>query len=157
MYAALTILVIFLISALIVLYDKGKSLEAKKRLEEYRENLRKKEATNVQKNASTWNNIYKTKIAGINYSEGIDDLLGKTLTGMLIAEPMNIHDSNAIEIVYSSDGRHIGYIPKNETLAVRQFVPRLPFPCIFHIDEFDDYDDGDDIRTYLYGQVLITN
>ena len=101
--------------------------------------------------------IYHTSVAGINFRRGIKDLAGTTFDATLVAEPNNKHDPNAIKIV-SFDGRHIGYIPADETEDVRQFISGdLPHPCRVHVDEGEEenYDTGR-IRHYLIGRVNIT-
>ena len=100
--------------------------------------------------------IYHTSVAGINFRRGIKDLAGTTFDATLVAEPNNKHDPNAIKIV-SFDGRHLGYIPADETEDVRQFISGdLPHPCRVHVDEGEEenYDTGC-IRHYLIGRVNI--
>lgn len=100
--------------------------------------------------------IYHTSVAGINFRRGIKDLAGTTFDATLVAEPNNKHDPNAIKIV-SFDGRHLGYIPADETEDVRQFISGdLPHPCRVHVDEGEEenYDTGR-IRHYLIGRVNI--
>ena len=100
--------------------------------------------------------IYHTSVAGINFRRGIKDLAGTTFDATLVAEPTNKHDPNAIKIV-SFDGRHLGYIPADETEDVRQFISGdLPHPCRVHVDEGEEenYDTGR-IRHYLIGRVNI--
>ena len=104
--------------------------------------------------------IYRTSVAGINFRRGIKDLAGTTFDATLIAEPNNKHDPNAIKIV-SFDGRHLGYIPADETDAVRQFLSgTLPHPCRVHVDEGEEevYNEDTDrfrTKTYLIGRVNI--
>ena len=100
--------------------------------------------------------IYSTSVAGINFRRGIKDLAGTTFDATLVAEPTNKHDPNAIKII-AFDGRHLGYIPADETDAVRQFLSgTLPHPCRVHVDEGEEenYDTGR-IRHYLIGRVNI--
>ena len=100
--------------------------------------------------------IYRTSVAGINFRHGIKDLAGTTFDATLVAEPTNKHDPNAIKII-TFDGRHLGYIPADETDAVRQFLSgTLPYPCRVHVDEGEEenYDTGR-IRHYLIGRVNI--
>ena len=100
--------------------------------------------------------IYHTSVAGINFRRGIKDLAGTTFDATLVAEPNNKHDPNAIKIV-SFDGRHLGYIPADETEDVRQFISGdLPHPCRVHVDEGEEenYDTGR-TRHYLIGRVNI--
>ena len=101
--------------------------------------------------------LYHTKIAGINFRRGIKNLAGVYFDAQLVAEPKNKFDHNAIKIVHATDGRHLGYIPADETDAIREWVNnQLPYPCRAHIDEFEEWDDEkerDVIR--LYGEINI--
>lgn len=100
--------------------------------------------------------IYHTSVAGINFRRGIKDLAGCRFDATLVAEPKNKYDPNAIKIV-SYDGRHLGYIPADETDDVRNFISSpLPHPCRVYIDEGEeeDYDTGR-IRHFLIGRVNI--
>ena len=105
--------------------------------------------------------IYRTKIAGINYRRGIRNLAGMYFACRLEAEPRNKYDKNAIRILHD-DGRHLGYIPAAETAFVRKFLNnQLPYDrCKCHIDEGEDsyYDDDLDIdrtRHFLIGEIII--
>ena len=101
--------------------------------------------------------LYHTKIAGINFRRGIKDLAGVYFDAILVAEPKNKYDPNAIKIVHSTDGRHLGYIPADETDEVRKWVNnQLPYPCRAHIDEFEEYDDEKERDvTRLWGEINI--
>ena len=74
-----------------------------------------------------------------------------------VAEPKNKYDPNAIKILHATDNRHIGYIPSDETDAVRAWVNNnLPYPCRAHIDEFEEWDDEKERDvTKLYGEINI--
>ena len=104
--------------------------------------------------------IYRTSVAGINFRRGIKTLAGTTFDATLVAEPTNKHDPNAIKII-AFDGRHLGYIPADETDAVRQFLSgTLPHPCRVHVDEGEEevYNEDTDrwrTKTYLIGRVNI--
>lgn len=61
-------------------------------------------------------------------------------------------EHNAIEIIHAEGYKHLGYIPAEETQAVRDFLNnQLPYPCRAHISEKNDYDD----RTFLVGEINI--
>ena len=101
--------------------------------------------------------LYHTKIAGINFRRGIKDLAGVYFDAILVAEPKNKYDQNAIKILHATDNRHIGYIPSDETDAVRAWVNNnLPYPCRAHIEEFEEWDDEKERDvTKLYGEINI--
>lgn len=101
--------------------------------------------------------IYRTKIAGINYCRGIKDLSGITFDARIVAEPNNKYDKNAIRIEHAQDGRKLGYIPASETDYVRQFLnDKLPHQCRVHIDEFEEWDDEKERDvTLLCGTIAI--
>ena len=95
-------------------------------------------------------NIYHTKIAGINFSRGIKNLAGVYFDALLIPEPTNKYDSNAIKIIHATDRRKLGYIPADETDSVRRWVSnQFPYPCRAHIDDFEDYDEETDKEVIL--------
>ena len=108
-----------------------------------------------------WSNIYPdlyhTKIAGINFRRGIRNLAGIYFDAILVAEPKNKYDPNAIKIIHAEDHRHLGYIPADETADVRAWIKTtLPDPCRAHIDEFEDYDEEKERDvTKLYGCINI--
>jgi hypothetical protein len=74
--------------------------------------------------------IVEFNIAGLSYRDNIDNYLGE-FVGTLEAEPTNPYDSNAIKIL-SSDGLHVGYVPKDITAEVRD-AATLPCPCYCYI------------------------
>lgn len=87
-------------------------------------------------------NIYQTKIAGINFARGIKNLAGVYFDALLIPEPTNKYDTNAIKIIHAHDRRKLGYIPAEETDAVRRWVSnQFPYPCRAHIEDFEDFDE----------------
>ena len=87
-------------------------------------------------------NIYHTRIAGINFARGIKNLAGVYFDALLIPEPTNKYDRNAIKIIHAQDRRKLGYIPAEETDAVRRWVSnQFPYPCRAHIEDFEDFDE----------------
>lgn len=87
-------------------------------------------------------NIYHTKIAGINFARGIKNLAGVYFDALLIPEPTNKYDPSAIKIIHATDRRKLGYIPADETDAVRRWVSnQFPYPCRAHIEDFEDFDE----------------
>ena len=101
-------------------------------------------------------NLYNSKIAGINFRKGIKDLAGQYFSCYLEADPKNKYDQNAIKIMHA-DGRHLGFIPSEETEHVRQFInDQFPYmDCKGHIDEGEEYDENDRLRHFLYGTINI--
>ena len=82
--------------------------------------------------------IVRFSIAGITYHKDVAmRRLGETL-GVLVAEPDNPHDSNAIRIM-TPDWECVGYVPKDVTSEVRRLA-RLPCPCLFYIGYVDEED-----------------
>ncbi len=106
---------------------------------------------------SIYPDLYHTKIAGINFRHGIRNLAGVYFDAIIVADPKNKYDHNAIKIIHAQDKRHLGFIPADETDVVRAWVNnQLPYPCRAHIDEFEEWDDErerDIIR--LYGAINI--
>jgi len=102
-------------------------------------------------------NIYRTKIGGINFAKGISSLAGTYFDARLVAESDNKYDPNAIEIIHAEGYKHLGYIPADETSAVREFINnQLPYPCRAYIEELEDEEDENGkIRTYLIGKIII--
>ena len=103
--------------------------------------------------------IFHTKIAGINYRKGIRNLAGLYFDARLEPEPKNKFDKNAIKILKADDGLHLGYIPADETLYVRQFVKNdFSCHCRVFIEEGEDWDyDIEREKRFLYGYVNIYN
>ena len=108
-----------------------------------------------------WSNIYPdlyhTKIAGINFCRGIKDLAGIYFDALLIPDPKNKYDANAIKIIHAEDKRHLGFIPASETHTVRDFVKNIfPFPCRAYVDEGEEWDALKECEcTYLVGEINI--
>ena len=87
-------------------------------------------------------NIYHTRIAGINFARGIKNLASVYFDALLIPEPTNKYDTNAIKIIHAHDRRKLGYIPAEETDAVRRWVSnQFPYPCRAHIEDFEEFDE----------------
>ena len=101
--------------------------------------------------------LYHTSIAGINYRRGIKDLSGTYFDAILIPDPNNKYDKNAIKIVDATSRRHLGFIPASETQNVRDFVKNIfPYPCRAHIDEGEEWDDLNECdRTFFVGEINI--
>ena len=104
-------------------------------------------------------NILHTKIAGINYRKGLGNLVGMFFDARLEPEPKNKYDKNAIKIIKADDGVHLGYIPADETMYVRQFINEdFTCHCEAFIEEGEDWDyDLDREKRFLYGYVNIYN
>ena len=79
--------------------------------------------------------VVEFNIAGVTYREGIDKYIGE-FVGVLVAEPDNPYDANAI-MVLASDHHHVGYVPKDMTADVRK-AATLPCPCFCYIGKNDE-------------------
>lgn len=80
-------------------------------------------------------------IAGINYRGNLTKALG-TNEAVLIPEPTNPHDPNAIRIELA-DGTHVGYIPANQTAEAAQLIKAQAYTIIRRTE------------TYFFGQIYI--
>jgi hypothetical protein len=74
-------------------------------------------------------------IAGITHGEHVDEHLGE-FAATLEPDPTNPYDSNAIKIV-TSEGHRVGYVPKDQTQTVSDFVAKLPCQCYCYIGTND--------------------
>ena len=91
---------------------------------------------------SIYPDLYNTRIAGINFRRGIKNLAEMYFDALLVPDPKNKFDKNAIKIVHAEDGRHLGFIPSDETDDVREWCGnQFPYQCRAHIDEFEDWDE----------------
>ena len=100
---------------------------------------------------SLYDNLRILKIAGINYRKGIDRYVGR-VDCVLVPEPQNEYDPNAIKIV-AEDQHHLGYIPTDMTDFVREMASeKFPLKCVAVINEAEDEDDG---HRFFYGFVYI--
>lgn len=94
-------------------------------------------------------------IAGINYRGNLKSYVGD-FKGVLVPEPKNDYDPNAIKIV-CEDGKHLGYIAESMTQEVRDFIGvkgsdwRHSITGI--IDECQDGDEDD--RKFFAGTIYI--
>lgn len=86
---------------------------------------------------------YSTYIAGINYRCDAGDIGG--FIGTVKPDRANKYDKNALAI-YRGDGKHLGFIPKNETRHIRKWGDGAVI-CVGYVKEGDD--------APLYGRVKI--
>lgn len=86
---------------------------------------------------------YSTYIAGINYRCDSGDIGG--FIGTVKPDRANKYDKNALAI-YRGDGKHLGFIPKNETRHIRKWGDGAVI-CVGYIKEGDD--------APLYGRVKV--
>lgn len=86
---------------------------------------------------------YSTYIAGINYRCDAGDIGG--FIGTVKPDRANKYDKNALAI-YRGDGKHLGFIPKNETRHIRRWGTSAVI-CVGYVKEGDD--------APLYGRVKI--
>ena len=99
--------------------------------------------------------LYRTKIAGINLRHNIDDLDGTYFSASLVPEPKNEYDPNAVKVFNADDGRHLGYIPADETDIVREWTNNhFPYPCRAHVERWEDYDEYKDTIVYKFKGVV---
>lgn len=80
-------------------------------------------------------------IAGINYRGDLTNALG-TNEAVLIPEPTNPHDPNAIRIELT-DGTHVGYIPADQTAEAAKHLQAPTYAIIRRT------------QTYFFGQIYI--
>ena len=80
----------------------------------------------------------------MQYHNSTQDIGG--FLGYIRSEPDNPHDKNAVAI-YRNDNKLIGYLPKSETNAFRNWSQKEDLPCIGFIK------DGDEAP--LFGKVKI--
>lgn len=101
-------------------------------------------------------NIYRTKIAGINFSKEAKAYAGQFVNVMLCPDPKNQYDPNAIKVV-TVEYAPIGFIPADETASVREWVGnKFPYSCRARVEEHYEYDsDTDKDKTYLNGRICI--
>lgn len=69
-------------------------------------------------------------IAGITHGEHVDEHIGE-FAATLEPDPTNPYDQNSIKIV-TSEGHRVGYVPKDQTQYVRDFIT-LPCRCYCYI------------------------
>lgn len=86
---------------------------------------------------------YSTYIAGINYRCDAGDIGG--FIGTIKPDRGNKYDKNALAI-FRGDGKHLGYIPKDETRHIRKWGDDAVI-CVGYVKEGDD--------APLYGRVKI--
>lgn len=65
-------------------------------------------------------NLLILSIAGINYAGNLENYVGN-FDGVLIPEPKNEFDPNAIKVLWA-DRKALGYIPKDRTQQVRELI-----------------------------------
>lgn len=94
--------------------------------------------------------ILEYNVAGINFRKGLARYEGPFM-GYMLPEPSNAYDPNAIAI-YHEDGKHLGYIPSDETDDIRALS--LPFPITIWGEIEKDYD-FDERRTFYRGTIYI--
>ena len=107
--------------------------------------------------SSMYDNLMIVKIAGINYRGNLSAYVGK-FKGVLKPEPKNDYDPNAI-MIKCEDGKHLGYVPEDETEDVRAFIGAdgvdfSPYRIEGEIEECEDFDD-DNERKFFVGRVYV--
>lgn len=69
---------------------------------------------------SIYDNLLIIPIAGAQYRGNLKRYVGE-FNGVLVPEPKNQYDPNAIKII-CEDGKHMGYVPEKMTAEVRRFT-----------------------------------
>ena len=101
-------------------------------------------------------------IAGINYRGNLKAYVGD-FKGVLVPEPKNDYDQNAI-MIKCEDGKHLGYIPEDKTQLVRNLINHHDAKndnewrhrITGHIDECEQDDEFDDSpRKFFAGYIYI--
>lgn len=77
---------------------------------------------------------FKTKLAGAQYHCDDDDIGG--FLGYIAPEPDNEYDKNAIA-VYRNNGKHVGYIPREDIASLKRWASQPSLPCIGYIFDGD--------------------
>lgn len=91
---------------------------------------------------SIYDNLRILKIAGINHRSGIIRYRGR-IESILVPEPTNKYDPDAIMVLCKDDRHHLGYIPSDMTDFVRSMANDMfPMDCISMITEEEDDMDG---------------
>lgn len=78
-------------------------------------------------------NVFETTVAGINYHATDKDL--GTFIGMVVPIPENAVDHNAMGVV-TSEGKFLGYIPKEDLKSYRKWSNAKCCNCVGFIDKF---------------------
>ena len=87
---------------------------------------------------------YFCAIAGVQYHNSTQDIGG--FIGFVCPEPTNAYDKNAIAI-YNFDKKLVGYIPKNEQKAFREWSSKDTLLCVGFVAKGDN--------APLYGKVKV--
>ena len=109
---------------------------------------------------SLYNNLTILNIAGINYRGNLSAYVGN-FNGVLVPEPTNEYDENAI-MIKCEDGKHLGYVPENMTDTVRDIAGEdfKRYRITGHIFEREDDSimiDDDKPRRYFTGYINIVS
>ena len=106
---------------------------------------------------SVFNHLDIINIAGINYRGNLSAYVGD-FNGVLVPEPKNDYDQNAI-MIKCEDGKHLGYIPEDLTDMVRDTIGQdfQRYRITGHIFEHEDdsmvIDEKDKPRRYFTGYI----
>ena len=101
---------------------------------------------------SVFDNLTIINIAGINYRGNLSAYVGD-FNGVLVPEPKNDYDQNAI-MIKCEDGKHLGYIPENLTDMVREIAGQdfQRYRITGHI-----FENEDDERKYFTGYINLVS
>lgn len=79
--------------------------------------------------------FFESYVAGASYRCTFRDYGG--FIGRIIPEPTNLYDKNAMAII-RSDGKHIGYIPKEDLKEYHSWCQDGIYPCEGYITKGDN-------------------
>lgn len=90
-------------------------------------------------------NKFSFSIAGVNYRCTLKDV--GSFIGMLVPEPNNPHDPNAVAVV-NQNGKRLGYVGKSNLSELYQWSKGRVCPCVGYITSDYDYREN---KNYLIG------
>lgn len=77
---------------------------------------------------------FETRVAGAQYHCDDGDIGG--FMGYIAPDPNNKYDKKAIAI-YRNDGKHLGFIPKDDIARLKRWASQPSLPCIGYIFDGD--------------------
>lgn len=111
--------------------------------------------TTIPKKVKLKSSSLEYNIAGINFRKGIEYYVcnnwEEAYDAMLIPEPTNEYDRNAIRVEIAQDGHHVGYVSKSDQQEIREMCSTFPHKCQVHIKACNDQYKG----TYYVGTIIL--